>query len=107
MEARSGNRYVNPADQNPTNALIVKGRNYHGVGLEDTSCWVMAWADSNHIVAGYSDIKGTISADAGNSWSFGFTGHNLNTMYYCIKHPASGKRTRRLRPPMICIKARI
>jgi hypothetical protein len=82
--------YVNPADQNPTNALIVKGRNYHGVGLEDTSCWTMAWPDSNHIVAGYTDIKGTISADAGNSWSFGYTGDNFNSMYCCLKHPASG-----------------
>jgi hypothetical protein len=82
--------YVNPADQNLTNALITKGRNYHGIGLEDTSCWTMAWADSNHIVAGYTDIKGAISSDAGSSWSFGYTGDNFNTMYCCFKHPASG-----------------
>ena len=82
--------YVNPADENPTNALIPKGRDYHGVGLENTSAWVVTWADSNHIVAGYSDIKGVISADAGSSWSFGYTGDNLNSMYYCLKHPATG-----------------
>jgi photosystem II stability/assembly factor-like uncharacterized protein len=82
--------YVDPADQNPTNAPTPTGRAYRGVGLENTSCWVMTWADSNHIVAGYSDIKGVISADAGNSWSFGYTGDGLNSMYYCVKHPASG-----------------
>ena len=82
--------YVNPADQNGTNALTPKGRAYRGVGLEDTSCWGVTWADSNHLVAGYSDIKGIISADAGNSWSFGYTGHSLNSMYRCVKHPVTG-----------------
>ena len=99
--------YVNPADENPTNALITKGRSYHGVGLEDTSCWTMAWADSNHIVAGYTDIKGAISSDAGSSWSFGYSGDNFNSMYCCFKHPVSGICTRRFRRCMTCIKARI
>jgi hypothetical protein len=82
--------YVNPADENPTNAPTPTGRDYHSVGLENTSCWNIAWADSNHLVTGYSDIKGVISADAGNSWSFGYTGDNFNSMYYCLKHPATG-----------------
>ena len=82
--------YVNPADQNSTNAATPKGRDYQSVGLENTSCWDVTWADSNHIVAGYSDIKGAISADAGNSWGFGYTGHNLNSMYYSVKHPVTG-----------------
>ncbi len=82
--------YVNPTDQNPTNAPTPTGKNYHSIGLENTSCWVITWADSNHLVAGYSDIKGVISADAGNSWSFGYTGDGLNSMYYCVKHPVTG-----------------
>ncbi|MDB6018855.1 MAG: BNR/Asp-box repeat protein [Pedosphaera sp.] len=81
--------YVNPADQNATNAVTPKGKSYHGIGMENTSCWGVTWADSNHIVAGYSDIKGIISADGGNTWSFGYTGHNLNSMYRCVKHPVS------------------
>ena len=82
--------YVNPADQNPTNALTPKGRNYRGIGLEPTSCWSVAWADSNHIVAAYTDIKGAISADGGNSWSFGYSGDGYNTMYCCVKNPTAG-----------------
>ena len=82
--------YVNgPRTRTLTNALIVKGRSYHGVGLEDTSCWTMAWADSNHVVAGYTDIKGVISSNAGSSWSFGYTGDTA-LLYCCLKHPASG-----------------
>ncbi|MGO8701393.1 MAG: hypothetical protein ACLQVY_27220 [Limisphaerales bacterium] len=82
--------YVNPADQNPTNAPTPKGGNYHGIGLEPTSCWAVAWADSNHVVAGYTDIKGAISADGGNSWSFGYKGDAYNTMYSCVKNPSNG-----------------
>ncbi|MGA2747486.1 MAG: hypothetical protein ABSG59_01825 [Verrucomicrobiota bacterium] len=82
--------YVNPADQNPTNAPTPKGRNYSGIGLEPTSCWSVAWGDSNHIVAGYTDIKGAISADGGRSWSFGYSGDGYNTMYCCIKNPTTG-----------------
>ncbi|MDB6112798.1 MAG: BNR/Asp-box repeat protein [Pedosphaera sp.] len=82
--------YVEPADQNPMNAATPKGKSYRSIGLENTSCWGVTWADSNHIVAGYSDMKGIISADGGNSWSFGYTGHNLNSMYRCVKHPTTG-----------------
>ncbi len=82
--------YVNPADENPTNAPTPKGRSYHSAGLEDTSCWAMAWADSNHVVACFTDIKGVISADGGQSWSFGYSGDSYNTMYSCVKNPASG-----------------
>jgi hypothetical protein len=82
--------YVNPADQNPTNAPTPRGRDYHSVGLENTSCWWVTWADSNHVVAGYTDIKGVISADGGNSWSFGYSGDSYNTMYCCVKNPATG-----------------
>jgi photosystem II stability/assembly factor-like uncharacterized protein len=82
--------YVNPADQNPTNQPTPKGRSYHGVGLENTSCWWMTWADSNNIFAGFTDIGGVISKDAGNSWSFGYSGDGYNTMYCCVKNPTDG-----------------
>ncbi|EEF60354.1 conserved hypothetical protein [Pedosphaera parvula Ellin514] len=82
--------YVNVADQNATNAVTPKGKFYHSIGLENTSCWGVTWSDSNHIVAGYSDIKGIISADGGNTWGFGYTGHNQNSMYRCVKHPVTG-----------------
>jgi hypothetical protein len=82
--------YVNPADENPTNAPTPKGRNYSSVGMENTSCWWVTWADSNHIVAGYTDIKGVISSDGGNSWSFGYTGDGYNSMYCCVKNTNTG-----------------
>ena len=83
-------RYVDPADQNPTNAPTPMGRHYHGVGLEVTSCWDLGWAGSNQIFAAYTDIKGALSTNGGSAWSFGYTGHSLNTMYRIIRHPASG-----------------
>jgi hypothetical protein len=82
--------YVNPADQNPTNAPTPRGRNYSSVGLENTSCWWVTWADSNNLVAGYTDIKGVISSDGGNSWSFGYTGDSYNTIYCCVKNTNTG-----------------
>ncbi|MFP5262074.1 MAG: BACON domain-containing protein [Blastocatellia bacterium] len=82
--------YLNAADQNPMNALTPKGRYYRGVGLEDTSCWWLTWADAGNVFASYSDIRGTRSTDGGNSWSFNYSGQPYNSTYQCVKHPASG-----------------
>lgn len=82
--------YVNPLDQNQMNAPTPLGKNYRTTGLENTSCWWMTWCDSNNIVAGYSDIKGTRSTDAGNYWSFNYTGNTYNSMYNSLKHPSNG-----------------
>jgi len=76
--------YVNPADQNSTNAPTPKGHFYHSVGLENTSCWFIAWANSNQVFAGYTDIKGVYSTNDGASWSFGYSGDSYNSMY-CVK----------------------
>ncbi len=82
--------YVDPADQNPMNALITKGRAYHSVGLEDTTCWWLTWSDANNMFASYSDIKGTRSTDGGAAWSFNFSGQNYNSTYQSVKHPTTG-----------------
>jgi len=63
-------QYLNTADENAENALTPKGRNYHGIGLENTSCWDIMWVDSLHMLSGFSDITGVISADKGSSWKF-------------------------------------
>ena len=68
--------YLNSSDQNPMNTPTPQGKNYRGIGLENTSCWWLTWSDSNNIFGSYSDIKGTRSTDAGNSWSFNYTGHS-------------------------------
>jgi photosystem II stability/assembly factor-like uncharacterized protein len=82
--------YVNKADENPANQSITRGKAYRSIGVENTSCWNLCWSDSNNVFGSYTDIMGARTSDAGNSWSFDYTGHNDNTMYYCIKHPISG-----------------
>lgn len=82
--------YVNPADQNPANALTPQRRYYRGVGLEVTSAWWLTWAGTNNIFASCTDIRGERSTDGGNSWSFDYSGHTENTAYQVLKHPTSG-----------------
>jgi photosystem II stability/assembly factor-like uncharacterized protein len=82
--------YVSPADQNPLNALTPKGKSYHSVGLEDTTCWWLTWKDPNNIFASYSDIRGTRSTDGGGSWSFNYAGQPYNSTYQSLKHPVTG-----------------
>jgi len=82
--------YVSPVDQNPLNTLIPKGRAYHSVGLEDTTCWWVTWKDANTMFASYSDIKGTRSTDGGASWSFNYAGQPYNSTYQSVKHPTTG-----------------
>ena len=84
-------QYVNPADQNPLNVDIVKGKNYAGVGLENTSCWSLCWSDANNIIAGFSDITAIRSVDAGAKWNKGLTGITENSVYHVIKDATSGK----------------
>lgn len=81
--------YVDPDDENPAGSATPKGKAYHGVGLEDTSCWWLHWSNPNEIFACYTDIRGALSEDGGDSWSFDFTGHTENTAYYCLQPSGS------------------
>ena len=82
--------YVRKSDENPANSPTPKGKSYHSIGLEQTTCWFLTWSDNGNIFAGYTDIRGCRSTDAGDSWSFDYTGHSDNTMYMSLKHPDSG-----------------
>ncbi len=82
--------YVNPADENPTGLATPKGKAYHGVGLEDTTCWRLTWFDASNMWACFSDIQGIRSTDGGASWSFNYTGHSDNSSYQCLVHPSTG-----------------
>jgi hypothetical protein len=77
--------YVPAADQHPAGSATPARRYYHSVGLENTTCWQVCWMDSAHLFSGFSDIKGVRSSDAGNSWSFDYTGHNANSMYRLVR----------------------
>ena len=84
-------QYVNTADQNPLNLDIVKGKNYAGVGLENTSCWTLCWSDANNVFAGFSDITAIKSSDAGNKWNKNYFSLTENSVYKVIKENASGR----------------
>ncbi|MDP4221209.1 MAG: T9SS type A sorting domain-containing protein [Bacteroidota bacterium] len=77
--------YVEAADQNPKGSNTPTGRSYHSVGLENTTCWQIAWLDQSNMFSSFSDIKGTRSTDAGARWGFNYSGHNDNTMYYVLE----------------------
>ncbi|MGB7548064.1 MAG: hypothetical protein WBM14_09970, partial [Terracidiphilus sp.] len=82
--------YTSAADQHPAGSATPTNKSYHSIGLENTSCWQVFWADSSNMFAPFTDIKGVRSVDAGNSWSFNYTGHSQNTMYWIAKNPTSG-----------------
>jgi photosystem II stability/assembly factor-like uncharacterized protein len=82
--------YVNPADQNPAGAATPKNRHYRGNGIENTSCWWVAWSDADNVFVPFSDIRGIRSEDGGDSWSFDYTGHTENSGYWIERHPQTG-----------------
>jgi photosystem II stability/assembly factor-like uncharacterized protein len=81
--------YVHPSEEHPPGPTP-KGRGYHSVGLENTSWWWLTWTEDTRIFASVTDIRGVRSTDGGISWSFDYTGHTLNTMYFAVVHPQSG-----------------
>ena len=73
--------YVIPASQNIASQPTPKNKAYIGNGLENTSSWWVTWSDINNVFTSSSDIKGIRSTTAGTSWSFNYTGQNLNSTY--------------------------
>ncbi len=82
-------QYLSHVDENPENYPTPTGKKYHGVGLENTSCWQILWTDSRHLFGAYSDINGIMSDDSGDSWKF-IPNLTQNTVYRIVKS-ASGK----------------
>ncbi|MCX6287535.1 MAG: T9SS type A sorting domain-containing protein [Bacteroidetes bacterium] len=82
-------QYLSHADENPMNTPTPAGKKYHGVGLENTSCWQILWADSLYLFGAYSDINGIMSDNKGVSWKF-IPNLTQNTVYRIVKH-SSGK----------------
>ncbi len=79
--------YVATADQHPAGQSTPAKQSYHSVGLENTTCWQVHWANATTLFAAYSDIKGIRSTDGGQTWSFNYTGLNANTTYRLAQHP--------------------
>lgn len=78
---------VAPADRNAPGTIINPTTATHSSGLDNTSSWGLAWTDPRHVIGAYTDIGGAISGDAGQSWSLGYSGHNLNSMYRAVAAP--------------------
>jgi len=79
--------YVNASDQHPANQPTPPKQTYHSIGLENTTCWQVHWANATTMFAAYSDIKGIRSTDGGQTWSFNYTGLNANSTYRIAQHP--------------------
>lgn len=73
--------YVDLADDHAAGANTPQGASYHSVGIENTTCWQVHWADQTNMWSCYSDIRGIRSTDAGLSWSFNYSGHTANSSY--------------------------
>ena len=81
--------YVKKTDENPAGSNTPTFKAYHSIGLENTTCWQIFWKDAANMFACYSDIKGCRSTDAGQTWSFNYTGHAANSMYRIVKNPSN------------------
>ncbi|HDQ45444.1 MAG TPA: hypothetical protein ENN17_08115, partial [bacterium] len=82
-------KYVDPAFQNPMGDATPKKKAYKGV-VNQTSAWHIHWNSSSELFACFSDIRGIRSTDGGGTWSFDYSGHELNTMYHIAAHPVHG-----------------
>ncbi len=82
--------YVDVSGQHAANAATPAKAAYESIGLENTTCWQVHWADSLNLWACSSDIRGIRSTDAGKSWSFNYTGNPANSTYRVAQHPTNG-----------------
>lgn len=78
--------YIDEADQHPSNNSTPKQRNYHSIGLENTSSWQIHWIDAQNLFAAYSDIGAIRSRDGGKSWSFDYNGFSVNSLYRFVQN---------------------
>lgn len=81
--------YVDSVDEHAAGMPTPQRAYYHGIGIENTTCWNVTWIDSLTMVGCFSDIRGVRSLDGGSSWSFDYSGHTLNSMYHALKQPGS------------------
>ncbi len=77
--------YTYPEDQHPMGQNTPQGDTYRSSGLDNTTSWQVAWANTNTLMIANSDIRGQRSTDGGKSWGFGYTGHSQNSMYRVVQ----------------------
>ncbi len=77
--------YLNTNDQNPLGVNTPTKKAYQSIGLENTTCWQMFWADSMNVFGGFSDIGLINSKDKGKTWGFQNSGAVVNSAYRFAK----------------------
>lgn len=77
--------YVSTSDQNSAGSSTPKFQDYTSIGIENTTCWQIHWVNASTMWACYSDIRGLRSTDAGEKWSFNYTGNNANSTYRIVQ----------------------
>lgn len=82
--------YVRKSQRSPFGVHTPTAKSWEGNGLMDQSCWGVGWSDKQHLFGCYTDLRGVISNDSGQSWSFNYTGQKLNTMYHTALDVNSG-----------------
>lgn len=80
--------YTTPSHPHDMGKPTPRGDTYRGMGMEPTSAWWLCWMDQDNVMAGFTDFKGVRSTDAGKTWGWTYTGHDLNSSYHVLKHPA-------------------
>ncbi len=80
--------YVDPVYENPAGSETPKDGIYRDAGIEQTSVWWLHWTGENTLIAAFTDIRGIISTDGGNTWTSGINkGLPHNTTYHIVEHP--------------------
>jgi photosystem II stability/assembly factor-like uncharacterized protein len=82
--------YLKSTGQHAINTSITPGQSYESIGLENTTCWQVYWANVSTMWACFSDIRGIRSTDSGKSWAFNYTGNTGNSTYRVVQHPTNG-----------------
>jgi photosystem II stability/assembly factor-like uncharacterized protein len=77
-----------PADRKMGETKL-KDAVYANGGMDPTNLWYVAWFGPKDIYFCPTDIRAIRSTDGGETWSFNFTGHDLNTMFRAVKHPTT------------------
>jgi hypothetical protein len=77
--------YTDNADQHPAGIPTPQKKSYRSIGLENTTCWQVLWTAPDTMMACFSDIGAIRSTDAGNKWSFNYTGFSVNSLYHLVQ----------------------
>ena len=79
--------YVSQQDENPAGSPTPQKKAYHGIGLEQTSCWSICWHDQNNMFAGFADFNAVRSQDTGRTFSFNYNNFKYNSTNHFLKGP--------------------